>query len=67
VEQDRRKHSHRTWAYSINGGTFINFQTNAANGNIWQTFVYSFTGLVLQNGDAFLCAHVGGASGSNGI
>jgi PEP-CTERM motif len=40
-----------TWAYSLNGGTFLNFQTNTVTGSAWLTTDSPLTGLLLQDGD----------------
>jgi hypothetical protein len=53
-----------TWAYSLNGGAFLNFQTNTVTGSAWQTINFSFSGLQLENGDTLnLRATLSGAAG----
>jgi hypothetical protein len=57
-----------TWAYSINGGAFLNFLTNGIAGNAgWQTTTASLAGLQLQNGDTIAFRDTfSGAVGVNG-
>jgi hypothetical protein len=56
-----------TWAYSLNGGTFLKFETNAVTGDVWQTAGSSLTGLGLQNGDTIAFQDTfSGAAGNNG-
>ena len=55
-----------TWAYSFNGGAFLNFGTIAATGNVWQTTTSPLTGLVLHNGDTLAFRNTfSGAVGNN--
>jgi PEP-CTERM motif len=56
-----------TWAYSLNGGAFIAFGTNAVTGDVWQTARSSLTGVVLHNGDTIAFHDTfSGAAGNNG-
>jgi hypothetical protein len=56
-----------TWAYSINGGAFIDFDTLTVTGNIWQSQVSPLSGLTLYNGDTIAFRDtITGASGNNG-
>jgi hypothetical protein len=56
-----------TWAYSINGAAYINFDTVAVTGNVWQTEVIPLSGLTLNNGDTLILRDtITGAAGSNG-
>lgn len=56
-----------TWAYSLNGGAFINFAINDVSGGTWQTFSSSLTGLQLWNGDTITFRSTfTGATGVNG-
>jgi hypothetical protein len=56
-----------TWAYSLNGGVFLNLQTNAVTGNAWHTATASLAGLLLHNGDTIAFRNTfSGAAGNNG-
>jgi|GEM_PF-4057099 hypothetical protein len=56
-----------TWAYSLNGGAFLNFETTAVTGNVWQTAASPLTGLLLHNGDTLAFRSTfSGAVGNNG-
>jgi hypothetical protein len=56
-----------SWAYSINGGAFIDFATDAATGNVWQTANSPLIGLTLNNGDTITFRDTfSGAVGNNG-
>jgi hypothetical protein len=56
-----------TWAYSLNGGAFKNFETDAVTGNLWQTEGSILNGIILNNGDTIaLRDTISGADGSNG-
>lgn len=56
-----------TWAYSLNGGAFIDFDTIGVTGNVWQPEVSLLSGLTLQNGDTIIFRNTfSGAAGNNG-
>jgi len=56
-----------TWAYSLDGGAFINFETDTASGNVWQLDGSVISGLRLTNGDTIVFRDTfSGAAGING-
>ena len=56
-----------TWAYSLDGGAFINFETDAVTGNVWRLDGSVISGLMLTNGDTILLRDTfSGAAGING-
>ena len=56
-----------SWAYSLNGGAFKNFGTDAVTGNLWQTEGSVLSGIILNNGDTLALRNtISGAGGSNG-
>jgi hypothetical protein len=57
----------QTWAYSLNGGAFVNFETDVVTGNLWQTEGSFLNGLVLTNGETIAFSDtITGAIGNNG-
>jgi hypothetical protein len=55
------------WAYSLNGGAFKNFETDAVTGNLWQTEGSILSGIILNNGDTIALRNtISGADGGNG-
>ena len=55
----------QTWAYSLNGGTYVDFLTNTVAGAAWQTDSASMAGLQLQDGDTLaLRDTLSGATGN---
>ena len=56
-----------TWAYSLNGRDFKNFETDVVTGNFWQTEGSILDGIILTNGDRIALRNtISGALGSNG-
>ncbi|HTY89075.1 MAG TPA: hypothetical protein VMB80_16635 [Candidatus Acidoferrum sp.] len=56
-----------TWAYSINGGAYLDFATTTATGNIWQTQSSPLNGIILHDGDIITFRDTfSGAVGNNG-
>jgi hypothetical protein len=56
-----------SWAYSINGAAYINFDAVAVTGNTWQTEIIQLSGVTLYNGDTLTLRNTfSGAAGNNG-
>ncbi len=57
-----------TWAYSLNGGVFLDFQTTSLAGNgVWQTITVPLSDIQLQNGDTITFRNTfSGATSNNG-
>jgi hypothetical protein len=56
-----------TWSYSVNGSAYVNFDTAAATGNVWQTETIQLSGVTLNNSDTLtLRSTLSGAAGNNG-
>lgn len=56
-----------TWAYSLDGGAFQNFETNTVTGNVWQTEGSPLSGLTLNNDDTIVFRDTfSDAAGNNG-
>ena len=56
-----------TWAYSLDGGPFVNFETDTVTGNVWQTQGSLLSGLTLKNDDTIVFRDTfSGAAGING-
>jgi hypothetical protein len=56
-----------TWAYSLNGGDFKIFETDAVTGNLWQTEGSILSGIILNNGDTIALRNtISGAEGNHG-
>ena len=56
-----------SWAYSLNGGAYKNFETDAVTGGLWQTEGSILNGIILNNGDTIALRNtIGGAVGNNG-
>jgi hypothetical protein len=57
----------QTWAYSLNGGAFKNFETDVVTGGLWKTGGSLLNGLVMTNGETIAFRDtITGASGNNG-
>ena len=57
----------QTWAYSLNGGTFKNFETDVVAGDKWHTEGSLFDGLTLTDGETITFRDtISGATGNNG-
>ena len=56
-----------TWSYSINGSAYLNFDTVAATGNVWQAETIQLSAVTLYNGDIITLRETfSGAAGNNG-
>jgi hypothetical protein len=56
-----------TWAYSLNGGAFKNFETDTVAGDKWHTEGSLFDGLTLTAGETITFRDtISGATGNNG-